>query len=428
MSEILKIIVHLIQDFQPIAPFYTNILMEKKLFIIEEISNFILPFYFYSSFITLTLCFVVIGILGHLKSLIMLLCLQVVMLLVIALMRPRKMGMAQLVYGIGGATNVYKSVLRTLLITTRASIETQMGSLKTLRYLMLSLAAWLGQGIYNQTNNYNIIIALSLVSIAVAGVVSVFLASSETSISYSSVIKAISSYKALTTTIKNTFHKNLIVGLVCGSSSSLLQIYLGIFSQTIFHEKAKDQQSYNPALLFFYQVIDTPIYGLSYLVVRFFSAISPIFAPQPKCDKHVATIKSGYIEGTTRILAGTLSIFITGLIPAGVKLESLLVLFFFSIIFFFLLNLTSSVGYAQILYFFTFTTVICSEILGKSYIYQTENRIFVSNLCVFAESLVHALFNYICRLKGFKSKTKGIIYGSFAATGFLSAVLIKVIF
>lgn len=420
----MKLLIHIIQDFQPIAPFYTNILIEKKRFVLDEISNRILPFFFYSSFSMLSLCFLIIEWLGHGRSLIILLFCQVIMLLLAGLMRPRHLGVAQLVYAIGGATTVYKSVLRTMLIESGSRVEFQYGGLKVLRSVMGSLSAWTGQGIYNITWNYNIIIALSLLSTVCAIVVSLFEVKTDSHIATSSLLKHFSSISALGAILQQIFGRELVIGLICGSLSACLQIYLSIFSQTLFHEKSLEGENEKSISGYIFKIIDFPVYYVSLVIVKIFSALSSKFAIQPGQGKP-STIKSGYIEGTVKILASITSTMIADAVIPGYKQEFLLSLFLFSIVFFSLLSRSKSLRMAKILYFVTLTFIMSTEILGKSYVYRSPEKTFISCLSLFVESSLHTLINLICRVKSLSPSTKSSFYSTLAAFGLTAALVLK---
>lgn len=422
MRPPVRLPVHLIQEFQPVASFYTNILLEKKGFDIGEVSNRILPFYFYSSFFGLLLCFAIIGAIQHPAFLATALLLQLAMLFLVASAPPRHFALLQLCYVLGGLTNVYKAVDRTLLVR-QDSTDKKAGHvlIKMLRSISSTVASWLGQGLYNETGSYGLIIAISALSTAAA-----------IALSLHGIVDGHSHRVELTSPgtlrdfFRDSFTRPIVTGLVCGSAATFLQIYLGIFSQAIFHEM-NPEIGHSRLIERAFVVIDAPIRCVSRLLVRCTGRLWK----QPPAQKEAAAkappAHSGYIEGTVKILASIASLLFIRLIGRTASPSWYMASLALSIVFFVWLSSASTVYYGKCLYFVTLTCVICTEGMARSAIHESKNRLFVSCFVIFIESLLHSVINAACRMRGLGLTAKACVYACCACIALLTALLLRAV-
>lgn len=428
-SHTIKLLAHVIQDFQPILPFYTSIFLERKKFTTSELSNKILPAYFHASLASLLVGFVIIGVLGQSLSLLLILAMQLAMLVLLVLMQPRSLRTGQAIYALGGASSVYRTILRILLVRKGARADMQIGNIKMLRYVTAALSAWIGQGIYGQTGSYGINIALSFLSTVIAAGLTILDASSSNAAIDRGFLQTLASPLALAEALRSALTRELVMGILCGSASACLLIYMNIFSQTIFHEKAAENSPdadeeglISRALM----IIHIPVQCIAFVIIKLFSPFTAAQSAPQSPPAKIANIKSGYIEGTTKILSSIASMLIINFVALHEKQAAYMSFMSLAILFFNLLGRCKSLGFSEIVYFVALTFTLTAEILAKSYVHKSEQKVIICNLCLLLESVLHTAINFICRAKGLNATGRIGFYSMVACVALMAALLIKV--
>ncbi len=390
----------LLQYFQPINPFYTNILMEKKKFILSEINNSILPFFFYFSLIGLFFSYWIINVLSYYNVLFIVTGLQILAIVIIGFGKARNMLSFQVSYAIGGIYSIYSSVLRLFQVNPKKGRkDVQLSNIKMARYFITTTSAWIGQGIYNQSSSYDLIIFLSWIPLVVSESLIFF-----NIIKFGS-LKEIRKLKIGFSDL-NIFDRNLIISLGCSSTSTILQIYLSIFSQVILHSKEIELTSFIDK---FFDLIDIPINYIAAFLIWVFASFLPIFNSSENVIKKIK-MKSGYIEGTVKFLSITASSVFIYYIGEYITVHSLVALLGLSIMSFYILSILRYIKYAYFIYFITLFLLNSIDTLAKKNIHHSQDALLATVVKLILETLVHSIINIFCRLKNKNSKYKSHIY------------------
>ena len=423
-DDLAKLVIHLLQEFQPVNAFYPSILIEEKKFTLSEITNKILPFFFYSSLLTMSCTFILIELLGQKISLICASFCPILILTLLLVMKERNFLASQFMYGIGGGSTAFKTVLRSLLIKKGSRPDKGITKVKKLRYATVALAGWIGQGIYDQTHSYEINIDLSLILVIIAFLMSIIWQQNAGSDTNTRFFQNIDSLATFFKAIRAIYTKKILMGVICGSMAACLQIYLGLFSQTLFIEKKNDQEVEDIDTIFdkLFAIIHIPMHYISVIIVRFFCLFSDRYKVIGSNIKRL-NIASGYIEGTTKIIASFASGYINSFVTDTEN--TYLVLLLLSIIFFFMLGKCKFINISKFLYVITLTLIMSTETLGKSYAYNSSQPMVVLNICLFSETIIHTSINLICRYNNYKTSTKRNLYSIFACALYLLILIIK---
>lgn len=417
---------HFAQEFQPVVPFYTGIFIEKKHFVLEEVSNSILPFFFYASLVTTTACFIFIERLSYASSLLQLSISQIFMFIILIYMPSRNFLLAQLIYALGGAIPAYRAVLRPLLVERNTGIKSQTSQLKLYRAILVSSANWIGQEIFNKTGEYGLIISISFVSTLI-GIVFALISIKNTSIVQDvPFFDSVSSFSTLLQKLRDTFERELTVRIISGCAINCMQLYLSVYSHALFREKGSKDLSEDPPSRLTTKILEIvrfPIKCISNTII--FCAIRCGYKISLKKESDTR-IESGYMEGTAKILANIVNFLIVNKVEKHLNESFYLFLMPFAILSFVMLTSFNSMRRAKILYFITLTLIINTEVLSKSKLYKTPHRAFLFNFCIFTQSIVHTLIGFVCRVFRLRTSTKGFFYIVICTIALVVSVIIKV--
>jgi hypothetical protein len=423
-----EITAHVIQDIQPVNPFYTAILVEKKKFTLCEITNSIQPFFFYGSLLAIIVTYATLNLLGKDIPLLFLSSVQIFSLSFLLVNTERAFYLAQLLYGNTGAFTGFKTIIRAKFITKSSKAAESMILQKLWRYLTNSISAWVGQEIYNLTNSYTINIILSLLSNLAALSLLISEALKDTTLEIIIPYKNFNSLSSFADHLKLIYTKEILMGSIVGGSAACLQIYISIFSQTLFREKnedfGSDDKISNIIISKILYVLHLPIYFVSYLIVRLFCFFSSSFKIADATTKK-SKISAGYIEGTAKLLSATGSMFIIKYTPLEWKENAYFTLFGLSIVFFVSLGNCKSIAMSKILYLLAFTAIASAENMAKSYLHRSPDYILLLNISMLFETIIHSAINYICKLKGHKVAHKSKYYSAIGCLAFLIAIYFK---
>ena len=412
-----------IQDFQPIGPFYTSILLDDKRFEFSEVNNLIQPYFFYGSLITIIFTYHIILWLKQILPLIILSILQSIFIGLLLDSKTRNFFSTKFLYALTGAAGVYKNIIRIYMIDIK-NPESSTNLQKIIRYGSYAISSWIGQGIYDQTHNYTIIIWISMFSNFIVTVFALkkFLIESNHINSYQ-----LKSSLEVFREIFNVLDKRLLIASILSNSTSCLQIFLGVFSQTIFLEKYLDCNESNSKYSIFlnkaFLLVHVPIFYISKIIVFLYRIIVPNYYVNIKVDHH--KIHSGYIEGTTKFLASLCSLFLVEKIKHLYSDNFYIFINILSLCSYIFLSITKSVTVSKIMYFVTLTLLICVDILGKSQIYRSMDVILISCFNLFLSVIIHFCINLFCKYKSYKAQQKSYVYSAFGMCSLLLSIFIK---
>lgn len=422
-SSVRQKIIFFIQDLQPITPFYTNIMKEFKGFTINEISNKITPYFFYASFLTIIITFFILEHVSEYFSIFVTSIIPVISLVVFNFMGYRNFLFAQFCYGLAGSMSAFKTILRSVLIKDTSTAAASMAKLKFIKYFSVSLSGWIGQEIYYQTRSYDFNLYLSIITTSIATVLSFFEKSFEKRPIEKSFFRNITTLNGFIEQIKNVYDRDLTMGVLCGSSSACLQIFLSMYGQSIFHEKNAETDGMeiheNKILKTFGFIVHTPIKFISAMIIKLASVFFNI--PKYNHNTKLSNIASGYIEGTVKLLAIISSQVIIRNTPKEYYQNVYLIFFVLSILFFFILPKCKSMTGLKIFYFVCLSCIMTTENMAKSFVHFSKHKAFVICVCLLCESLIHSVIGSICRAYSFKVTTKSYFYS------FLSVICLSII-
>lgn len=403
-----ELFIQILQFFQPANPFYTSLLLEKKKFTLEEIHNKLLPCFFYSSFFGLFFCWLSVKHFQYFHILFTITGMQILAFFILILSKPRNIRSLQLSYIISGIYSIYNSALRLFIVNEKnPRVDMKIGQLKLLKNLITAISAWIGQGVYNQSHSYNLILTLTLIPLIYSEFYMAFI-----------IMKGVVKHTNVQYFSKKMFTKELIIALVCSSTSVILQIYLSMFSQVMLRLKTTE---FNNTVDKLFSIIDTPIKYISKGLVYIFSIFSNIYKPELTNNKPI-TIKSGYIEGTIKILSSITSLCLLHIFGTGVNDMYAIGLLTFAICSFFVLNHVNSIKLSYYLYFTTLVFLVTADTLAKNIIHKSESKLSATIIAMILESLIHSLINMFCRIKNYSLKFKSNIYLVYSLFSVLIAI------
>jgi len=417
----MRILIHLLQEFQPIVPFYPSVLIDNKKFTSAEIAKSILPFFFYASLITIFICFPIVEVMGHSVSLVVAAAFQSSVLLILLNMPERSFIAGQLLYGLGGSSSALKSILRVLLVPIGANAVRETSNMAIWRCLTQSTSAWIGQGIYNISYNHNINIVLSLLFIVVSGVFSGIESLSAKHELNQAIKDALSSPAVFLRLLRDSLSGTVVPSCLCAVSVSTLKLYLSIFSATLFRDKTTKEQGSSGIV---FRILNEPIMVLSRIIVSVFARISAMFAVNEKQSK---PINIGYIEGTIKLMAAVTAKLLCFLAAGRYEIALLPVFGLMALSSFVVLSLSKSVIVSKLFYFTTLTLLTFTQACAVPFLYiDKNNKTILSTFILFSEIALHSSVNGVSRLLGLRSQSKSMFY-AFCAACMLSLSLYLVV-
>lgn len=420
-----KLVTHISQEFQPIAFFYTAILIEMKKFTIAELSNRIFPLFFYASLLMMGISFMIAERLRYESSILCLSMVQVLMLFLVIVMPVRFFSVAQLIYVLGGATSSYRNVIRSFLLPSGSDTKQSSSLIKLYRYVTLSASGWIGQELFNQTGKYDLIIAISFIMTLISLVLAICSRLNPMPVDQNISKQEINSLTELVFKAFKAFTREFTVPILAGCTTTCMQMYLSIYSHTLFREKissAKDGSKQNALSSKFVYLIRAPARYISFIIIRIsqmlgFNCVEKI--------KVLPDIESGYIEGTVKICAGLVNILLVGFIEQIIGSEAFLYVMPFAIIAFTTLIFCKSMRYSKWLYFISLSLILLTDTMAKNKLQMHPNKVFLANLCLFIECVLHSLIGVVCRVLDLQTSTKGRIYSGLATMALLCAVILR---
>lgn len=269
MGNISNLVAYGFAEFIPLNPFYTNILKDIKKFSLSEVSNLILPFFFYISFIGLFVCLITHHLLKSVYMPLSVYLLQISVFIITVITPCRSFTGARILYSIAGIIAAYKSMLRILSVSKSKSVSVSQANIKLIRFFSASISAWIGQGVFMCTGHYNINIALSIMGTLIAAI-----------LSFIDIVQNGNPDKMGKNSGENLpffqplledLTPKLIICMLCGCLNGIMQMYMSIFAQALFYEKTHTENTSS-------FILHRPIMWLSGVIVKILSYFK-IFRP-----------------------------------------------------------------------------------------------------------------------------------------------------
>ncbi|KAI5148886.1 hypothetical protein ENBRE01_0598 [Enteropsectra breve] len=412
-----------LHEFIPVSAFYSSILIKNKSFDLTEVSNDILPYFFYSSLAATVLSFPLVTTLGFMKSQIFLAFSQIAVVILLILLSSRNFSVARIMYSFGGLNTIVKTVLISTLVKEGGKTSERYLLIKVLRYFASSSASWIGQDIYNTTGEHDINIILSLLAYSAAAVLSVINSFYSDAKNENRIAKYFSSPSAFMSAVTKIYTRETVCSVIISSTAGLIHIYINIFAHLLFKEKSDSDEPYHPLVDKILDAMKLPVKIISKGIIAVFGLFYKINRPAQEKDNQ---IQDGFIEGTTKILASIACLAITKFIDPGYARVSALLFMATSTGLFISLCKCGNLRLSKILYFLLFMCLLLSSSFAEKCLGRKadDERNFIECTKLFGQSLLHTLINLWCKHNTWKGMKKHSIYIGISLLNTVAAVLV----